>query len=241
MKKLSDKTKKVWNVVLNVFAYAIFAFVLVLAVSIIVSGKKGYVNLFGTALVAVESDSMDGEEQDSFAKGTLLKIKILSDEEKKSLQAGDVITFYDENIVPGRRVLNSHRIVSKSENFGEVTFITKGDNNELADGGFRSLGDVVGKVTGRTNGLGNVVIFLHSSAGFFLCVVTPSLLLLAYCVWYLVRVVREERKRKNGDDRDKLKQELLEELRAEGKLPAESADAARQEKDKTDSPDGEKD
>lgn len=237
MKKLSDKTKKVWNVVLNVFAYAIFALVLVLAVSIIVSGKKGYSSFFGTAFVAVESDSMDGDEKDSFSKGTLLKIKILSDEEKKNLKEGDVITFYDYNVIPGRRVLNSHRIVTVSDNFGEVTFITKGDNNEVADGAFRSLGDVVGKVTGRTKGLGSVVIFLHSSTGFFLCVVTPSLLLLAYCVWYLVRVIREERAHKKGDDRDRLKRELLEELRAEGKLPPE--DAAQTEEEK--SPDGDKD
>ena len=235
MKKLSDKTKKVWNVILNVIAYASFALVLVLAVSIIVSGRKGYSSFFGTAFVAVESDSMDGDEKDSFSKGTLLKIKILSDEEKKNLKEGDVITFYDDNVIPGRRVLNSHRIVTVSDNFGEITFITKGDNNEVADSAFRSLGDIVGKVTGRTKGLGNVVVFLHSSTGFFLCVVTPSLLLLAYCIWYLIRVVREERKQKRGDDRDRLKRELLKELRAEGKLPPE--ETAPKEEAET-SPDG---
>jgi len=240
---LSVKSKKVLNIVLNVVVYVIFAFVLFLTILVIASGGKGYTSVFGTAFVAVKSDSMDGDHPDSFEKGALLKVKILSDEEKKNLKEGEIITFYDYDIASGQRVLNSHRIVAVENHFdGQISYRTQGDNKEVCpapDAALRTPDDIIGKVTGKANGIGKVFLWMNTSAGFFVCIVTPSLLVLAYCVYYLVRVIREEKKKKgkalDSEERERLKQELLEELRAEGKLPAEQAPVEEETtSDKTD-------
>ena len=124
------RNKKVINIVVNVIVAIILVFVFILTLNIILSGDKGYTSIFGTAYVSVESNSMKGDKADNFQKGDLLKIKILDEEEKKNLQPGDVITFWDNTIVDNQLVLNSHRIIKvEKQSDGSVRYETKGDNN----------------------------------------------------------------------------------------------------------------
>ncbi len=216
---LKPKTKKVLKIVLNVVVYVVFALVLLVTILVISSGKKGYTSLFGTAFVAVESDSMDGNRDDSFQKGALLKVKILEGEEKLALKEGEIISFYD--LIDGKRVINSHRIVAVWGEGENTVFRTQGDKEGApVDTTSRTLEDVIGKVTGSSNGVGNFFLFLRSSTGFVICVLVPCLLLIAYCVYDLVRIVLEQKKKEKADNKELLKQQLLEELRAEGKIPA---------------------
>ena len=128
------RNKKVINIVVNVIVAIILVFVFILTLNIILSGDKGYTSIFGTAYVSVESNSMKGDKADNFQKGDLLKIKILDEEEKKNLQPGDVITFWDNTIVDNQLVLNSHRIIKvEKQSDGSVRYETKGDNNLDAD------------------------------------------------------------------------------------------------------------
>ena len=55
---MNEKTKKILNIVVNVVVIAILVVVAFIAVSIILSGNKGYTEFFGHARVAVQSDSM---------------------------------------------------------------------------------------------------------------------------------------------------------------------------------------
>ena len=222
--KLQPKTKKILKIVLNVVVYVIFALVLLLTVLVIASGKKGYTSMFGTAFVAVETDSMDGNRDDSFKKGALLKVKVLKDEEKLALKEGDIISFYD--LIDGKRVINSHRIVEVWGE-GEVTvFRTQGDKEGApVDSTSRTLDDVIGKVKSHSNGTGKFFLFLRSTAGFVVCVILPCLLLVGYCVYDFVKAILEQKKKEKTDDKERLKQELLEELRAEGKIPPAPAAA----------------
>ena len=60
---------------------------------------KGSVNpgvppdIFGIAPLAVTADSMKGARDDSFSAGALLFVRLLDEEEKQALTAGDVVTF----------------------------------------------------------------------------------------------------------------------------------------------------
>ena len=222
---MTQKTKKVLNIVGNVVAGIIF--VLILTVNIIASSSKGYTALFGYTNVSVLSDSMDGNEPDSFKRGDLLKVKILSDEEKDNLKVGDIITFYDldnQNQV----IINSHRIVVVNE--ASHTFRTKGDNPNITDmdARVRDKEDIIGIVVSHTDGLGYVSEWFRSSTGFFVCVVLPSLLVVVYCIYMLVKVIMERNKEKDSDKEEEIKQRLLEELRQSGQLPPapESVDGA---------------
>jgi len=215
---MEKKTKKVLNIVVNTVVYVIFAIVLFLTIMIIASGGKGYTSFFGTAFVAVQSDSMDGDKEDSFAKGALLTVDILDEEEKAELKVGDIVTFYDSDIIQGKRVLNSHRIVEITEAFGSTVYVTRGDKAGATNDAPKKAEDIVGLVTGHADGIGNVSLWLNSSTGFLVCVVIPSFLILAYCVYNLIRTVRVKNGETEEEKKERLKQELLEELRAEGKL-----------------------
>ena len=213
------RNKKVINIVVNVIVAIILVFVFILTLNIILSGDKGYTSIFGTAYVSVESNSMKGDKADNFQKGDLLKIKILEEEEKKNLQPGDVITFWDNTIVDNQLVLNSHRIIKvEKQSDGSVRYETKGDNNLDADKMLIPDVTIVGIYEGKIGGLGNVVSWFHSSTGFFVCIVLPAFLIVAYFAFNLVMVLRERNKVSDETKKERLRQELLEELRAEGKL-----------------------
>ena len=213
------RNKKVINIVVNVIVAIILVFVFILTLNIILSGDKGYTSIFGTAYVSVESNSMKGDKADNFQKGDLLKIKILDEEEKKNLQPGDVITFWDNTIVDNQLVLNSHRIIKvEKQSDGSVRYETKGDNNLDADKMLIPDVTIVGIYEGKIGGLGNVVSWFHSSTGFFVCIVLPAFLIVAYFAFNMVMVLRERNKVSDETKKERLRQELLEELRAEGKL-----------------------
>lgn len=213
------RNKKVINIVVNVIVAIILVFVFILTLNIILSGDKGYTSIFSTAYVSVESNSMKGDKADNFQKGDLLKIKILDEEEKKNLQPGDVITFWDNTIVDNQLVLNSHRIIKvEKQSDGSVRYETKGDNNLDADKMLIPDVTIVGIYEGKIGGLGNVVSWFHSSTGFFVCIVLPAFLIVAYFAFNLVMVLRERNKVSDETKKERLRQELLEELRAEGKL-----------------------
>ena len=219
------RNKKVINIVVNVIVAIILVFVFILTLNIILSGDKGYTSIFGTAYVSVESNSMKGDKADNFQKGDLLKIKILDEEEKKNLQPGDVITFWDTTIVDNQLVLNSHRIIKvEKQSDGSVRYETKGDNNLDADKMLIPDVTIVGIYEGKIGGLGNVVSWFHSSTGFFVCIVLPAFLIVAYFAFNLVMVLRERNKVSDETKKERLRQELLEELRAEGKLSAGNDD-----------------
>ena len=235
---MKQKTKKALNITVNVIVSIIVVLVLILTINIIVSGKKGYTSVFGYAHVAVRSDSMDGDKPDSFQKGDLLKVKILSDKEKQELKVGDIITFYYpvSKSVPGAQyvtidgkphIINSHRI-EKVE--GDRIF-TRGDKEGAPlDLGNRQYSDIIGKVVSHTDGIGNVTLWFQSQTGFFVCVVLPSLLIVVYCIYNLVKAVLERNKETAADKEELLKQ-LLAQLRAEGMLAAEPAAPAEQPKE----------
>ena len=236
---MKQKTKKALNITVNVIVSIIVVLVLILTINIIVSGKKGYTSVFGYAHVAVRSDSMDGDKPDSLKKGDLLKVKILSDKEKQELKVGDIITFYYpvSKSVPGAQyvtidgkphIINSHRI-EKVE--GDRIF-TRGDKEGAPlDLGNRQYSDIIGKVVSHTDGIGNVTLWFQSQTGFFVCVVLPSLLIVVYCIYNLVKAVLERNKETAADKEELLKQQLLAQLRAEGMLAAEPAAPAEQPKE----------
>lgn len=212
--------KKKLKIVGNVILCALFAVILFLTILIVLSGNKGYTSLFGTAFVAVETDSMDGNKKDSFQAGALLKLDLLSYEEKLELKEGDIISFYDN--VSGHRFINSHRIVEIWGEGNGRAFVTRGDKEGApADASPRRIEEVIGKVTGHTNGIGKIFLFIRTAAGFVTCIVLPCLLLLGYCAFDLIRIVAEQKKAERKKSKEQLKEELLQELRAEGKIPSD--------------------
>ncbi len=216
-----QKTKKIVNIVVNVLVFVILAVALVITIFSISSSGKGYTEMFGKAYVAVQSGSMDAEKPaqyadkvDGFKKNDIVIIKVLTDEEKQLLEEGDVITFY--TVINQQRVLNSHRIVGIASNDvgAPLFYTTKGDANPTEDVSKVFLNDVVGKVEGKIGGLG----WFTSSTGFLVCIVVPSFLVVIYFAFNLIREIMKQRATAQISSKEQMKEEILAQLRAEGKL-----------------------
>lgn len=224
--KLSPKTKRIINIVVDVVVAVVLAFALFLAICTISSKKKGYdqyTEVFGTAYLAVQSNSMVGDKSDNFAYGDMIKIKLLKGDEAKDLKEEQIISFRDKTIVDGKYVLNTHRIreIVKNADGSVRHYVTHGDNNPESKTETVLPSEVVGVYQGKANGIGKVFLFMSTSAGFFVCVVLPTLLIVVYCAVNLVLVIRKEKKvqtiaavQEKEDERERIRQELLAEMQA---------------------------
>ena len=241
---MNEKTKKILNIVVNAIVIVILAIVAFIAVSIILSGNKGYTEFFGHSRIAVQSDSMKAEnipdwvpegKPKGFSKGDLIKIRILSEDEKKTLEVGDVITFYQK--VGQERIINTHRIKEIDSSGAYIKYTTQGDA-ATSDTQIEviSYNDVIGIYTGSNMaGFGNVTDFISSSTGFFIFVVIPSFLLVIYFGVKLFMTVKagrdEDRAVAAVEEKERMRAELMAELKAQGKIADDAAPEAEAEGD----------
>lgn len=128
-------------------------------------------------------------------------------EEPENIREGDVIAFFDP-AGSGTSVV-THSVAAITQSDGQTAWITRGIANNADDAVPVPADKLVGVYRMRIPGLGNVVMFMQTTAGLIICVVCPILLLIG---WDIIRRRRYE-KRKQADT-DALLQEL-EELRAQ--------------------------
>ena len=227
-KKLSPKTKKIINIVVDVFVALVLAFALLLAVCAISSKAKGYnqyTEVFGSAYIAVKTDSM----APTFDVDDLIKIKTVKGDQARKLKIGDVITFeYKDIDGDGKMDLVTHRITAYHNGVeGDCgLYIVEGDNPKYAGQTQQvSANKIVGVYQGKASGIGRVLLFMGTSTGFFVCVVLPTLLIVAYCAVNLFLVIRKEKIAQKAiedkvqqealvEERERIRQELLAEMQA---------------------------
>ena len=214
MKKVKKKGS-VWIKVANIATIVICVFVLLFAIIAITTATNGYNNLFGSTVLAVETNSMDGDNEDSFAKGDIVVAKILKDEQKSELKVGDVITFW--TLIEGHRELNTHRIIEVDSGGAQVAYVTKCDNNTNQDDLTVISSEVVALYSYKIKSLGNILLFLQGSTGFLVIIVIPSLLALGYCVFLFITNLKGYNKEKKAEEKEKLRQEILNETKQTAK------------------------
>ena len=128
--------------------------------------------------------------------------------EPEEIEAGDVIAFFDP--AGNGSSIVTHRVLEVTEKDGQIAWRTKGDNNNTEDRLLVDAEDLVAIYEGtRIAGLGNVVMFMQTTAGLIICVVCPILLLVG---WDLIR--RRKYDKATKQDTEALLKEL-EELRAQ--------------------------
>ena len=197
--------KKILSTVGNVLIWAFVILSLVITAMVFAAQKSedGVPALFGKSLITIQTKSME----DTYYAGDMVFMTKLTREEKLNLQVGQIITFrtsidIDNDGKPGD--LNTHRIV---EGRGEsLSYVTKGDNNPYADNVGDNpytvhVDDIIGVCTdnGKIRGLGNVIKFLSSSLGFFLCIVLPLILFFLYELYRFITILVSEKQKKAED------------------------------------------
>ena len=147
-------------------------------------------SVFGLAPLAVETDSMKGVEEDSFAGGSLILVRMIGEEEKQQLEVGQIVTFRQQND-DGTYYFVTHRITELGEENGAIAYVvTRGDRNTIDDGA-TAITDVLGVCVASVPGLGSAVLFLQTPWGLALCIGVP---VVAYIVYDVIRIARRNRR-----------------------------------------------
>ena len=130
--------KKILNNIITVIAWIILAFALIVTILVFSSDRNnGVASLFGYVPLTVESDSM----LPTFAKDDFIIDREIDD--VYTLEEGDVITFW--TLINGQRVKNTHRIIAVNNTGDNISFTTKGDNNDIKDSLNVYPVDIIGK------------------------------------------------------------------------------------------------
>lgn len=218
--------KKVLGIIVNVLAWVILIFALLVTIMVFSSGRNnGVANLMGFIPMTVESDSM----KPTFEKDDFIICREIDD--MSTLKKNDVITFW--TIIEGQKVKNTHRIVEINTEGGTTSYITRGDNNSLDDSIPVYAGDIIGKWTGvKLHGFGKVMSFLRTKTGFFICILIPMAIFFLFELYkFIVTLIEIKKPELSEDDEEEIKRRAIEEyLAAQKEKEGQNSEAAEESK-----------
>ncbi|MGI6781482.1 MAG: signal peptidase I [Acholeplasmataceae bacterium] len=216
--KDNSQLKRILKIVLTVLYYVFIVVLLTFSIVTIASrGEKQIPNLFGRGYLAIVSDSMSSDREDSIDEGDLIYVRILNDETRQELKVGDIVTFYDYSI----RALNTHRIVEITENETGKYVTTQGDKAGAPKDPLRPIKDILAIHTKTKKGGGKFIMFLQSKTGFGVLIVLPVFILFAIQGFRFYVIIKENKKSEQAinleEEREKIRAQLLEEMAEEEK------------------------
>ena len=238
------KVKKIGEIVANVLIWTFVAFSLLITVMVFSAqgSSDGIPAVFGKSWLTIETPSME----DTYMVGDLVFMTKLTDEQKMDLHKDQIITYrapidINQDGITGD--INTHRIYSIDPDTGVI--VTIGDNNILPDNQGDTpytihRNDVIGVCTeeGKLDGVGNVINFLRSSLGFFICIVLPLILFFLYELYNFISILVSERAKKAPvakETEEEIKRRAIEEY-----IKSQQAAAAAQAEENADSSEEEK-
>lgn len=192
---MNKKTKgnKALHIVIDVLVILVLIIsALVLISTLTAKATGGLPNIFGKAFIGVQTNSMHGDNPDSFDEGDLIICDCVKEVSPSAFKEGDVVTFMQDLSGEGVKSQITHRIFKVNE---DGSYLTKGDNNGTFDQDkhnaivFPNLQyyDVLATYSGaRIPNIGYAVNFIQTSVGFFWCILFPMILFFLY---QAVRVV----------------------------------------------------
>ena len=179
---MSKILKRIVNVFVDILVVLILMVSIIVVMLSLTSKSSGVPNIFGIAPLSVQTESME----DTINPGDLILCSLTEIDEE--FQKDDIVTFPIE--LNGEQVLNTHRIVEVVEDNNIIYYRTQGDNEETnpePDKDLQTASTIVAKYTGtKIPGLGNVLSFIRTQLGFFLCILLPMII---FFIYEAVRVV----------------------------------------------------
>lgn len=172
--------KKVLKRATNIIVDTVVVLILIVSIFVVMlsltSKSSGVPNIFGIAPLSVQTQSME----DTINPGDLIFCTLTEIDDE--FQKDDVVTFPIE--INGEQVLNTHRIVEVVADNNITYYKTQGDNKETnpePDTDLQTSSTIVAKYTGtKIPGLGNVLSFIRTQLGFFLCILLPMIIFFIY-------------------------------------------------------------
>ena len=233
---------KVAKIAGNAVFYVAILFLLLFSIMNIRGSKDtaSYPNIFGRGMLAVVSDSMDGDKEDSFQVGDLLIVKVFKEKDFNDLEIGDVVTFFDPEAGNGEGGLNSHRIVHilKDSNGNYESIVVQGDksvkdrnytfnplttnedeiryNGQMVSSGevdYLAADDILGVMIKVKEGAGNTLLSVRKN--WFFIFVIPVLILLLVEIFIVVKNIMDLKNEKAKEELKKTNEELKADLEAQ--------------------------
>lgn len=227
---MNEKTKKVLDITTKVLTYILTAFsvfMMVFTIVTVTTVDKNERNIFGYRFYIVKTDSMSKSENNAdldvhFNAGDIIIVKNVED--KKSLEAGDIITFISTNEESYFETI-THMIRDKFyDKEGKFAgYITYGTNTGVNDEAPVEFGYIVGKYAGKLPAVGQFFAFVKSTPGYIVCILVPFLLLILYNGVNVIRLFKQYRAEQMSAmqaERDKIDAERAENLRMMEELMA---------------------
>ena len=106
----------------------------------------------------------------------------------EDIKVGDVITFISSSYI-SEGLTVTHRVQDIKIVNGNYEYVTKGDNNPVADGSPAKFDNVIGKVKFKLPQLGRIQFLVASKAGWFLVVLLPAMGVIIYDVIKLLKLL----------------------------------------------------
>lgn len=128
-------------------------------------------------------------------------IVVVKEVDVNTLKRNDIIAFKEDNVVI------THRIIEVIEENGKVKYKTKGDNNNIEDGGYVLQSQVEGLYQFRIGKLGNLALFIQTPIGMVVCISIPLMMLA------LVQIVDSRKGKEIIAEKEKSMEEEIEKLR----------------------------
>lgn len=185
--KNSEAKKSVIEKTLSIIAWFIFIIALLTALLSIFasfSSEKNGKEIFGVKFLIVASDSMSKSpisenEQVFFDAGDVIIIKTTKD--NTNFKVGDVITFVSYNPDSyGKTLTHKIKEVNYSSSGKLIGYTTYGINTGKNDKVSVSPDTIIGVYSGKIPKLGNILAYLKTPAGYYLSILTPSVLLIIF-------------------------------------------------------------
>ena len=175
-KKINENTpkfQKIWNITGIVLCVVLIPILLINVTLIIKSfaNKDEVTKIGGYCPLIVLTGSMEPE----ISSGDLIIVKQIDSSEVKE---NDIIAFFDPD-GNGQRIL-THRFLNITEEDGKTAFITQGDANNSEDRQPVPSDQLVGGYVLRIPGMGNIAMFMQTTAGLIVCVVLPLIILVGF-------------------------------------------------------------
>lgn len=167
---------------ISVLLVIVSIILVVFSLSVVIRGDS-VTFIFGRASVQLLSGSMEP----TYSAGDILIIKKTN---ASDVNVGDVICFISSDPdIYGLK--NTHRVVGiTSDDFGKISFITKGDANPENDPYAVSEDNVIGVVVSDNIVLSKIMFVLKSRWGFFTLIIIPLFTVLTVSIQKFAKAVK---------------------------------------------------
>ena len=194
---------KAWKTIRNVLVILVAVLAVCMMLFTIVSVAtfdRADRSLFGCRAFIVMSDSIKATD---FASGDLIFVKQVDPD---TLQPGDIIAYTSQNAESyGETITHKIRQRTTTED-GEPGFITYGTTTDTDDEAVVTYPAILGRYVRRLPGVGRFFLFLKTTPGYIVCILTPFVLLILLEGVHCMRLFAQYKKMQQAE-RDRLKAE----------------------------------